>query len=49
MGGRKDGPPVLLATVDYEVHAEKQSKRSENKVLSSFDSRKEVTINLQIE
>jgi carboxypeptidase family protein len=40
---------ALLATVDYEVHAEKQGKRSENKVLSSFDSRKEVTINLQIE
>lgn len=40
---------ALLATVDYEVHAEKQGKRSENRVLSSFDSRKEVTINLEIQ
>ena len=40
---------ALLPTVDYEVHAEKQGKRSENRVLSSFDSRKEVTINLQLD
>jgi hypothetical protein len=40
--------PALSTSVDYEVHAEFKSARSDTKTLSSFDSRKEAIINLKI-
>ncbi len=39
---------ALSPNVDYEVYAEHQGKRSDTKTLSSFDSRKSVTINLRL-
>jgi Carboxypeptidase regulatory-like domain len=39
---------ALLPNVDYEVFAEAKGARSDTKRLSSFDSRKDVTINLKI-
>ncbi len=39
---------ALSPNVDYEVYAEKDGKKSETKTLSSFDSRKQATINLKI-
>lgn len=39
---------ALSPNVDYEVYAEKDGKKSDNKTLSSFDSRKQATINLKI-
>lgn len=39
---------ALSANVDYEVYAEKDGKKSDTKTLSSFDSRKQATINLKI-
>jgi hypothetical protein len=39
---------ALSPSVDYEVHAEKDGRKSDTKTLSSFDSRKEATINLKI-
>jgi hypothetical protein len=35
--------------VDYEVHAELEGAKSQVKTVSSFDSRKEITLNLKIE
>lgn len=40
--------PALSTNVDYEVHAEYKGAHSDTKTLSSFDSRKEPTINLKI-
>ncbi len=40
---------ALLPSADYEIFAESQGKKSDTKTLSSFDSRKEVTINLHID
>jgi Carboxypeptidase regulatory-like domain len=40
---------ALLPTVDYEIFAESKGKKSDTRTLSSFDSRKDVTINLRIE
>src|SRR2546423_10519137 len=40
---------ALLPNVDYEVFAEAKGARSDTKRLSSFDSRKDVTINLHID
>src|SRR3954452_7534620 len=40
---------ALLPSVDYEIFADSQGKKSDTKRLSSFDSRKDVTINLHIE
>src|SRR3954468_1767258 len=40
---------ALLPNVDYEIFADSQGKKSDTKRLSSFDSRKDVTINLRIE
>lgn len=39
---------ALSPNIDYEVHAEHQGKKSDTKTLSSFDSRKQATINLKI-
>jgi hypothetical protein len=40
---------ALLPNVDYEIFADSQGKKSDTKRLSSFDSRKDVTINLKID
>ncbi len=39
---------ALSPNIDYEVYAENQGKKSDTKTLSSFDSRKQATINLKI-
>ena len=39
---------ALSPNVDYAVYAEKDGKKSDTKTLSSFDSRKQATINLKI-
>ena len=39
----------LSPNVDYELHAELKGRRSDTKTISSFDSRKEVTIHLRID
>jgi hypothetical protein len=40
---------ALLPNTDYEIFAESDGKKSDIKTLSSFDSRKDVTINLRID
>ena len=40
---------ALLPNTDYELFAESQGKKSNTRTLSSFDSRKDVTINLKID
>jgi hypothetical protein len=40
---------ALLPSVDYEIFAESKGKKSDTRRLSSFDSRKDVTINLKID
>ncbi len=39
----------LSPNVDYELHAELKGRRSSTKTLSSFDSKKDVTIHLRID
>jgi len=39
----------LDPNVDYEVHAEKDGAKSSVRTISSFDSKKEIVINLKIE
>ena len=39
----------LSPNVDYELHAELKGRRSSAKTISSFDSRKDVTIHLRID
>ena len=39
---------ALSPNIDYEVYAEHQGKKSDTKTLSSFDSRRQATINLKI-
>lgn len=41
--------PALSPNVDYQVYAQFQSRRSDTKTLSSFDSRPNAVINLRIE
>ena len=41
--------PGLSPNQDYEVYAEHQGKRSDSKVVSSFDTRNKVLINLKID
>jgi protocatechuate 3,4-dioxygenase beta subunit len=39
---------ALLTNQDYEVYAESKGQRSDNKTISQFDTRQEVTVNLKI-
>lgn len=39
----------LDPNTDYEIHAEKQDSKSSTHTVSSFDSRKDITLNLKIE
>jgi len=39
----------LDPNVDYEVHAEKDGAKSQTRTVSSFDSRKDINLNLKIE
>ncbi len=39
----------LSPNVDYELHAELKGRRSDTKTISSFDSRKQLTIYLRID
>jgi len=39
----------LDPNVDYEVHAELEGAKSQVKTVSSFDSRKEITLNLKVD
>jgi len=39
----------LDPNVDYEIHAEHQDMTSANRTLSSFDSRKEIVLNLKVD
>jgi len=39
----------LDPNVDYEVHAEKDGATSQTRTVSSFDSRKDIILNLKIE
>ena len=39
----------LDPNVDYEVHAEKDGAKSSTRTVSSFDSRKEIVLNLKLE
>lgn len=39
----------LDPNTDYEIHAEKQGSKSATHTVSSFDSRKDITLNLKIE
>ncbi len=34
---------------DYELHAEKDGAKSPNRTVSSFDSRKDIVLNLKID
>ncbi|HXY23996.1 MAG TPA: carboxypeptidase-like regulatory domain-containing protein [Candidatus Acidoferrum sp.] len=39
----------LDPNVDYEVHAEKEGAKSTTRTVSSFDSRKDINLNLKID
>ena len=39
----------LDPNVDYEIHAEKDVAKSQTRAISSFDSKKEIVINLKID
>jgi hypothetical protein len=39
----------LDPNVDYEIHAEKDGAKSSTRTISSFDSKKEIVLNLKIE
>ena len=39
----------LDPNVDYEIHAEKEGMTSAKKTVSSFDSRKEIVVNLKVD
>jgi hypothetical protein len=39
----------LDPNADYEVHAEKEGAKSNTRTVSSFDSRKEIVVNLKID
>jgi hypothetical protein len=39
----------LDPNADYEIHAEKDGAKSSTRTVSSFDSRKEIVLNLKLE
>lgn len=39
----------LDPNVDYEIHAEKESMTSTKRTISSFDSRKDIVVNLKVD
>jgi hypothetical protein len=39
----------LDPNADYEIHAEKDGAKSQTRTVSSFDSRKDIVINLKID
>lgn len=39
----------LDPNVDYEIHAEKEGMTSNKRTISSFDSRKEIVVNLKVD
>jgi Carboxypeptidase regulatory-like domain len=39
----------LDPNIDYELHAEKDGAQSQTRTVSSFDSKKDITLNLKIE
>ena len=39
----------LDPNVDYEIHAEKEGMTSTKRAISSFDSRKEIVVNLKVD
>jgi Carboxypeptidase regulatory-like domain len=39
----------LDPNADYEIHAEKEGAKSQTRTVSSFDSRKDIVLNLKIE
>ena len=39
----------LDPNVDYEIHAEKDGAKSQTRTISSFDSKKEIILNLKID
>ena len=39
----------LDPNVDYEIHAEKDGAKSQTRTISSFDSKKEIVLNLKID
>jgi len=39
----------LDPNADYEIHAEKEGAKSSTRTISSFESRKDITLNLKIE
>lgn len=41
--------PSLSSSIDYEVHAELNGKKSDTKTVSQFDDRPQVNINLKID
>lgn len=41
--------PALSPNLDYQVYAQYQSRRSDTKTLSSFDSRPNAVINLRVD
>jgi hypothetical protein len=48
----KDGMyrfPALSPNIDYQVYAQYQSRKSDTKTLSSFDSRPNAVINLRVD
>ena len=40
--------PALQPSVDYEVYAQYEGRKSDTKAISQFDDRKQVSINLKI-
>ncbi len=39
----------LDPNIDYEIHAEKDGAKSQTRTISSFDSKKEIVLNLKID